>query len=211
MTQDGIHYAYGCKRERTKRTETPPVGVLIAFDDNGNILWRHDGSAAGEFVDAVWADQGYVVLVGETEGFGDASTGDEDLYWGHSFIAAYNEKGQVWRTDYPFTRGEERIRTSGSMKSILQMADGYLVSATVNGVRTEMKMLLFDHTGKLQKEWNESIGRIYTPQKSKLLRMGDQAFLIAHGYTETEGSDEWGSLDGIPMKTILQEIRIPPM
>jgi hypothetical protein len=68
------------------------------------------------------------------------------------------------------------------MKSILQMADGYLVSATVNGVRTEMKMLLFDHTGKLQKEWNESIGRIYTPQKSKLLRMGDQAFLIAHGY-----------------------------
>jgi hypothetical protein len=34
---------------------------------------------------------------------------------------------------------------------------------------------------------------------------------LRYSYTETEGSDEWGSLDGIPMKTILQEIRIPPM
>jgi hypothetical protein len=208
LTQDGIHYAYGCKRQRTKRSETPPVGVVIAFDDQGNILWRHDSAATEEFNDAVWADKGDLVLVGDVEGSEDASEDNQD-HWGHGFVAAYDESGQVWRTDYQFTRGEEKTRTSGSMKSVIPISDGYLVSATVNRMHTEMRMLLFDQKGELQREWNESIGNIYTPQKSKLLQMGDKSFLIAHGYIKTEGSDEWGSLDGVPIKTVIKEINMP--
>ncbi|MGJ4849067.1 hypothetical protein ACH6CV_02325 [Bacillota bacterium Meth-B3] len=208
LTRGDTHVAFGSKTIREGDREHDPTSVVIAFDDRGTILWRHDGLSSEEFTAAVWADQDGIILIGDTYGsLADALPLTDDR-WGKGFIAKFTELGQVWRTDHTYhMRGTDRRITEGRMTSIIPVQDGYLASARV-GPRYQTQQLLFiDKNGIVQKEWNEDMNGVYTYSSLSLHQAHNMPYLIASGYSVPAEPDR--SFLDEPMMTILKKINIP--
>lgn len=87
---ENSHIAYGERLENPKSdgTDQKSDTLIFCFDNNGDILWRHDGDAAiiqRSIKDAAWASDGSAVCI---ENYG---------------IAKFDSTGEIWRI--PIDRG----------------------------------------------------------------------------------------------------------
>ena len=206
VTREDVHVAYGSNTIREtvgdNMYDCSPTSVMIAFDDEGKILWRHDSIKPEEFKTAVWTDEGHIVLVGINPGvateFPDRSQYDN---W---FITEYDELGQLWRTNYRYSR-EGKSVSSGEFHAFIPICDGYLVA--IHSGKLSEQMLRLDSRGVVQAEWEEPIGDMYTKDAVALAHIDDNHYLVASGMTTPNEQDE--SYADVPRLTIIKEIILP--
>lgn len=151
-----------------------PVGIVVKFDLNGNIVWKHLSSEKAEFKSGVCVSDDSVVLVGDT--FTEPGDPQVEESWPHAFIAQYDENGLVWQTDYKYGK-----MNWGYMRSIVQIDEGFLVACKENKPKSEIRLIQINEQGKIMKEWRESTGNLYRTLAFSLHHTADGNYLIAGG------------------------------
>ncbi len=149
LTRDG-YIAYGT---HIIKTSDYPVGVVVKFDFDGNVKWKHLSANRAEFTGGVAASDNSVVVCGNTFGI-RANPGTASAY-GTSFIAKYDETGLVFQTDYRIGDKKE-----SDMQAILETDGGYVLACVESQFRAEVKLLLTDLTGAITDEWTATTGNI---------------------------------------------------
>ena len=199
-----LHVAYGTNNIRDGSTR--PNSVVLAFDEQGTILWRHDSEAYEVYRDATWTD-GHLVLVGHTIPPSRMENPDSNLDSAeYGFVTEYSEQGQVWRTDYVYTLPEEDFIVDNEITSVVPVQNGYLVSQVA---QYKVRLLLVDSDGNLVKEWAEDVDAVYNPLLTRLLQSNDKVYLVVSGDNGPVLGD-FG--DELPMPgkiTTIKEISIP--
>ncbi|MEA4897583.1 MAG: hypothetical protein VB115_04980 [Christensenellaceae bacterium] len=206
LTRGDTHVAFGSKTIREGDYDHDPTSVVIAFDDGGNILWRHDSLTSEEFTDGIWVDQDHLVLIGDA--LPDGTDFATDERWGYSFIAQYNEAGQLWRTPYHYTLNG-RV-SEGTTESIIKFENGYLVAVHPRGRDAQIYLLYYGHDGSLVQKWPEPMGDIGLIDEISLQKTHGGAHLIVSGKTGFQGV---GSQDVpiamLPYLTTVRGIQAP--
>ena len=173
-----------------------PKGIVLKLDLDGNILWEHLSEENCQFKSGICKPDGSVVVVGDTEN--TLSTASD---YTHGFVACYDERGQVWWSNYQY--GE---RTEGNMASILAVPDGYIIACDVRKHPSQIRIVLVDKAGNYIDEWEEVIEPVCDSLYFSLFNINGRYYLIANGRMEPTTS-----IDGTPrinanFKTVLKEI-----
>ena len=106
---EDMHIAYGSKMEDPiGDKDQRSISLVFAFDNDGNILWRHNGIRLGysmQYIDAVWAGDDELIAISVAQ------------------VCKYNKDGQLWERDY----------TANGMTGIVPIENGYLISYNKHG------------------------------------------------------------------------------
>ena len=199
-----LHVAYGTNNTRDRRSR--PNSVVLAFDDQGKILWRHDSEAYETYCDASWTD-GHLVLVGYTIPPSRMENPDPNMDRAENgFVTEYTEQGRVWRMDYVYTLPGDDFPVDNEMTSVVPVQNGCLVSQVAE---YKARLLLMDSKGNLVKEWAEDVDGVYSVDFTRLLQSNGKTYLIASG---NDGPILGDFGDDLPMPgkiTIIKEISVP--
>lgn len=155
LTGDQMHIAYGSKLE-------DPIGdkdqrsasLVFAFDNAGNILWRHDGGEldySTKCIDAVWA-------------------GGEAVVIGTGCICRYNKEGQLW----------EKKDAAKGMFGIVPIEGGYLIGCHGND-QEGMRFIRVNEDGGLTGDFDVKDMPGGTP---KLLTISETPYLVFYDLFE---------------------------
>lgn len=211
LTGDGVYIAFGQKTVRERDSELPMTSVAIAFDERGEILWRHDSASSEEFTGAVWTDRGSAVLVGSI--YSDTLEPEPGEGWSKGFIAEYDESGQVWRTAYPYQRMQydgEKLPTDGRMTAVVSIQGGYLASAKVRHDGNMVRILSFDERGVLKGVFHELIGDISNADQIRLFQAKSNVYLIVSGQIDPQTPEQEENRSLISTRILIKEItRLP--
>ncbi len=187
IVQDGNYIAIGRKQDDR---EGFPKSVMFQVDDAGNILCRYDSDSDEEYIKAVPADDGSLVLIGNA--FESRRYISVDSIYAYSFIAKFNKENQIWRTDFRY-ESDNRPR-DGYADAIVQVDNGYLVAARGSRKRSEVMMQHYDADGRLLQSWFESTGSLYNPLKIMLFPQNGKAILVANGYARADDLQNYVSI-----------------
>lgn len=178
VSQGDRHIAYGSKTIMENDWESGPTSVVVAFDDHGNILWRHDSESYEGYSDAVLTDD-HLVLIGNTVPQSRLENPDPNRdNLEHGFVTEYTEQGCVWRLDSTYVLPDEDYAMDTQMTSVVAVDDGYLVSQVAN---YKVRLLLADADGNLVEEWEEDTSGVLGLSFASLFKTNDKIYLIAVG------------------------------
>lgn len=185
---EGIHVAYGVKDLMDPLDGDLSVGtagILIAFDDEGHVLWRHDEGNRDEFVGAVLTEQNNVVAMRYSSVDG--------------IVAEYDQNGRIWQS-----RFVQKNSMLSSVHCIILIDDGYLMTTEVQGRHVGLQR--YDRSGTLVKESEVYIGEIFVVDHARLLKDGDAVYLVASGMGYPSSKQEEENWDSVARVTTIQRI-----
>lgn len=152
LTGDGVHVAYGMVYEdpQPDNRDQRFTSLLFAFDDNGKLLWRHDGDELGystDLIDAAWAGNDAVIAISQSSAY------------------KFDASGELWSREF------DRFAN----KAIVELNDERCM--VVCAVHHEMGMPLRLGDGS-EVEWKEVYLPEISLSGAEPLRIDDELYLV---------------------------------
>jgi len=229
LTGDNIHIAYG----RTAQADGTHRPVLLAFDDNGNILAREKiervlGTSAKTLYDSDMNPTGYAEVDSYLSRFVDAVwTNVGAIFAGGDSLFRYDSEGESWFIDLSLLWDENenllldgKAVEGGYVTDMIPWNGGCLLAMTVDvytpylGSADEPAGKGYVHIaeispeGKIVRDWFEEISDIVSGEEIRLFTDGDNLYLFAEGETmiPMRAYEEGYPAYKIPRKAILKRI-----
>lgn len=204
ISKGDVHVAYGYIIAMDAEYGPCSKGVVLAFDDRGDILWHHESAGAEKFISGIWPDQRGVVLIG------NASPNEESDMIHPSFICEYNENGVAWRTDYDYP-STKKGELPGLAQRLIQVPNGWLVVSSAPANDMEAVFSYFDDEGNLKNQWAEPLEGFYARDIFSLNALDGKVFFLASGkgMPDALSQDQDIDFDRLPDVAVMKEIVLP--
>ena len=166
------HLAYGYVQGDS------PYAGMVAFDSDGNILWKCVDDANTVFVSAAWTPDGSVALIGH------ASPNPQNIWDDYEFFAIYNDGERVSKVNYaPDTLNERRA--CYYTLAMIADGDGYCI-VRKETMENDLQVQKLDAAGKKTTSWTEQTGAENNFYYAKLIQLGDAMYFT--GAMKTSGT-----------------------
>ena len=156
------HLAYGYVQGDS------PYAGMVAFDTDGNILWKCVDDANTIFVSAAWTPDGSVALIGH------ASPNPQNIWDDYEFFAIYNDGERVSKVNYaPDTLNERRA--CYYTLAMIADGDGYCI-VRKETMENDLQVQKLDAAGTKTTSWTEQTDAENNFYYAKLIQLGDELY-----------------------------------
>lgn len=184
ISSDSKFYAVGTHTD---------YGCIVAFDNNGNLLWCHDNSSPSEYIDVVPHEENLYVL---------AASWEED----RNFIAAYSTTESLWESDLPLIIGDDDKKTKIVQASAITLCNNQIIVASAAREQDVGKLALhhFNLTGTNTHNETIDINGLY-PKDVFLMSDGDKIHFAVLG-RNTERNTDWQNVTDMPYFALIDTV-----
>ncbi len=170
--QEGFYQLVGGTSENL---EAAPMGIMLRFSSDGELLWRYDSNIHEEYTHVLSCENGNVIVAANVLG-SEINEG-----YTYCYIAQFNNETLVWKTDCMMPS------TNVDVGSILFHSDGYLLAIhggqgidEVGYPKKELLLQYYDTNGLLLHSWCVPM-IMQNSFHFHLYHQNDQVYLIVSG------------------------------